>query len=114
MVDVPAVAVMVGAVIMEPVVQVMAVRPLGELINNPVGKVSEKLTPARLLVLGLVKVNLSVLASSCAMGSVANALLSVGGSGRGHPVMLTLSIYIVPVVRDGLPLYWAPSANILK
>ena len=91
MMEVPAEAVMVGAVTIDPAVQVIPVSPLGVLINKPDGSVSEKPTPARLKALGLVKVNRSVEALPCAMGSVAKAFDSVGGSGRGQPEMVILS-----------------------
>lgn len=109
-VEVPAVAVIVGAVTTEPVVQEMADKPLGVSITRPVGSVSEKLIALRAVVFGLPNVKVSVLALPCAIVVGEKLFESVGTTGRGHPVMVMPSRYIVPVVTEGLPPYCAPAA----
>ena len=82
---------MVGAVTTEPVVQEIADKPFGVLITNPVGRVSEKLIAESAAAFGFVNVNVRVLALPCAMVVGENAFESVGTTGRGQPLMTTLS-----------------------
>jgi hypothetical protein len=103
MTEVPAVAVIVWPEI-EPVVQDGPLRPLGVSITRPLGRVSEKPTPVRAVVLGLAKVKVTVLALPWGMDVGEKALESVGTSGRGQPLMTTLSIH------KGDVLVFAPAA----
>lgn len=96
-VDVAEVAVIVGAVTTEPVVQEIVDNPLGLLMVNPVGSESEKLIPAKAVAFGFVKVKLNVLAPPCEMVGGAKLLDNVGTVGLGHPVTLTVSKYMVAV-----------------
>ena len=90
-------------------------KPLGVAITNPLGRVSENETPLNALpVLGLAMLKVSVLVLPWAIDAGEKLLESVGTRGRGQPVMVMSSRYIVPVVTEGLPPYCAPAANTLK
>lgn len=66
---------------------------MGVAINNPVGSVSVKPAPVNAVdAFGLASVNLSILLAPCAIGEVKKALERVGSTGRGQPVMVTLSM----------------------
>ena len=107
--EVLAVAVVVPPVRV-PTVQEVA-NPFGLATNNPVGRVSEKPTPVNaVVVLGLVRVNRSVLVLPCGMGEVRKLFESVGSTGRGQPLILMLSIYNTPL--DGV--VFAPAALMRK
>ena len=86
----PAVAVMVWPDI-EPVVHVGPDKPFGVVTARPAGRVSEKLTLVKEVALGLVKAKVSVLLLPKGMDVGEKDLESVGGTGRGQPVMVTLS-----------------------
>jgi hypothetical protein len=92
MVEVPATAVMVWFEIEPFALQTGEVRPLGLAMSSPLGRVSVKPTPVKLLELGLVTVKVSVLGLG-GMEVGEKALESVGGLGRGQPEMVTLSRY---------------------
>jgi hypothetical protein len=78
---------------------------------NPSGKTSEKDKPLKdVVVLGFVTVNVKVLVLFCAIEVGEKLLLSVGAVGRGHPVIVTLSI---PKEASGL-FEAAPIALILN
>jgi hypothetical protein len=106
--DVLAVAVVVPPVSV-PVVQEVA-KPLGVTINNPVGRVSEKPTPVKELVLELISVKRNTLLFPCWIGDVRKLFERVGSEFvRGQPVITTLSIH-----RLAEPTDFSPSALILK
>ena len=86
----PAVALMVWPVIV-PLVHDGVVSPLGVLITKPAGRLSVKPTPVKTLALGLVNVKVRVLAFPWGTEVGEKALDNVGGTGRGHPVITTLS-----------------------
>lgn len=95
-----------------PVVQAVEVP---EVTVNPEGKTSEKETPVKeVVVFGFAIVNVNVLVLPV-LTLVGEKLLDmVGTVGRGQPVIVMPSRYIVPVVTEGLPPYCAPAANTLK
>src|SRR5687767_13447967 len=97
MLEVPAVAVVVPPVSV-PTVQTV-VKPLGVATNKPVGRVSEKPTPANAVtVFGLVNVNLRVLELPWEIGDVRKLFESVGSTGSEQPVMIISSINTADVV----------------
>ena len=80
-------------------------------INKPVGRVSVKPTPVNAVaVLGLVSVKVRALFVPCAIVVGEKAFESVGTTGRGQPVMVMPSRYIVAEVAEGLPEYCPPAA----
>ena len=90
--EVPDVAVTVAPVNV-PVVQFWA-SPFGVAINKPVGRVSANPTPVNAVdAFGLANVNVRVLVLPCGIVVGENAFESVGSTGRGQPVIITLSKY---------------------
>ena len=89
---VPDIAVIVAPVNV-PVVQEVTT-PFGVATSSPVGKVSVNPTPVNAVeAFGLVRVNCRVLFVPRGIGDVRKDLESVGSTGRGQPVMITLSKY---------------------
>lgn len=79
-----------------PTVQAGVEKPFGLAISSPPGSVSEKATPVKELLFGLVKVNVSALTPGLALGpnpldAGEKDLASVGLVGRRQPVIYMLS-----------------------
>lgn len=110
---VPPVRAMVRGAVTVNVPVVQAVEEL-ELAASPAGRTSENETPDRAFVLGLVSVKVRILVLSVGIVTGSKLLERLGTAGRAHPVIVTPSRYIVPVVVEGLPPYCAPAAKILK
>ena len=93
-----------------PTVQVRVERPFGVAISSPPGSVSEKPTPAKELLFGLVKVKVSALTPGLALGpnpidAGEKDLESVGLLGRGQPVTVmssrrAVAVALLPLAAD--------------